>query len=125
MRKLLFVLVALFSFLSLSCEIGLGAAVDTDPPVLTIKNPPVASIIRDDFAITGTYSDDGKIADISVEIIRTDGKGESYTYNGIITQTKKNKSEGKYLIEIPAKTEAVTDGEYQVQPSKLIILLLL
>lgn len=113
MRKLLFVLVALFSFLSLSCEIGLGAAVDTDPPVLTIKNPPVASIIRDDFAITGTYSDDGKIADISVEIIRTDGKGESYAYNGIITQTKKNKSEGKYLIEIPAKTEAVTDGEYQ------------
>ena len=74
MRRLLLALVALFSILSISCEIGLGASVDTDPPSLSIKNPPVDAVIRDDFAISGIWSDDGTIASVSVELSRTDGK---------------------------------------------------
>ena len=113
MRRLLLALVALFSILSISCEIGLGASVDTDPPSLSIKNPPVDAVIRDDFAISGTWSDDGTIASVSVELSRTDGKGETLKYAGTFVKTPKKIGEGTWTAEIPAKTKLITDGTYQ------------
>ena len=55
-------------FNSCDIDIGLGAAIDTEVPLLTIENPPTSSIIRDDFFITGTYSDDGVISSIKGEL---------------------------------------------------------
>ena len=60
-----FVAVLLFSVIS--CEIGLGSAVDTQPPSVSISYPPSLSVIRDEFLFAGTWSDDQKVEDIFVE----------------------------------------------------------
>ena len=63
----------IFSLFS-SCEVGLGASVDTEAPEITIENPPVGAVIRDVFALSGHWNDDGAISGISVTLKRTDGK---------------------------------------------------
>ena len=68
-----FILVFLVSIIS--CEVGLGSAVDTEAPKLSIESPIVDSVIRDKFAIKGTWSDDGSIDSIVAELKRTDGYG--------------------------------------------------
>ena len=57
-----------------SCEVGLGSSVDTEAPEITIVSPSVGSIIRDKFALSGRWGDDGSVADIWVTLKRTDGK---------------------------------------------------
>ena len=84
MRKFAIALLMILSIISVSCQIGLGAAVDTEPPALTIQNPPIDSVIRDDFAIVGTYSDDGKIESVVAQVERTDGSGYSETFTGVL-----------------------------------------
>ena len=59
MKKIAIALLTIISIFTISCEIGLGASVDTEPPALTIQTPQVDSIIRDDFAISGTWTDEG------------------------------------------------------------------
>ena len=56
----------IISLLSCDVEIGLGASVDTRAPELVIKNPPAGAVIRDVFAISGTCSDDGIIASVTM-----------------------------------------------------------
>ena len=61
MRKKIFrflFAISIVIFSITSCEVGMGSAVDTIPPDLEIKSPESASIIRDTFAIKGTWSDD-------------------------------------------------------------------
>ena len=54
-----------------SCEVGLGGAVDIQPPALSITSPGVDSVIRDNFILEGTCSDDGKIASITATLTPT------------------------------------------------------
>ena len=62
MKKLRIILLSIFSILlTISCEIGLGSSVDTEAPALYILNPPVDSIIRDSFLLSGSYTDDGTV----------------------------------------------------------------
>ncbi len=113
MKKIAIALLTILSIISVSCQIGLGAAVDTEPPALTIQNPPIDSVIRDDFAIVGTYSDDGKIESVVAQVERTDGSGYSETFTGVLNGKIKARTEGTYTIVIPAKTSKITDGSYQ------------
>lgn len=113
MKKIAFALLTIFSIFAISCEIGLGASVDTDPPSLTISNPPVDAIIRDDFAISGTWSDDGTIGSISVELSRTDGNGEKLTFTGTFAEDSRKGGSGTWAADIPAKTTSIIDGTYQ------------
>ena len=113
MKKIAFALLTIFSLFVISCEIGLGASVDTDPPSLTISNPPVDSIIRDDFAISGTWTDDGSIGSISVELSRTDGNGEKLSFSGTFAEDSRKGGSGTWSAGIPAKSTSITDGTYQ------------
>ena len=61
-----FILVFLVSIIS--CEIGLGSAVDTQPPSVSISYPPSLSVIRDSFVFAGNWSDDRSIEGIYVEV---------------------------------------------------------
>ena len=65
-----------------SCEVGLGSSVDTEAPEITIVSPSVGSIIRDKFALSGRWGDDGSVADIWVTLKRTDGKTGEWTISG-------------------------------------------
>lgn len=113
MKKIAFALLTIFSIFAISCEIGLGASVDTDPPSLTISNPPVDAIIRDDFAISGTWTDDGTIGSIAVELSRTDGNGDKLSYTGTFAEDSRKGGSGTWSAEIPAKSTSITDGTYQ------------
>lgn len=113
MKKIAFALLTIFSLFVISCEIGLGASVDTDPPSLNISNPPVDAIIRDDFALSGTWTDDGTIGSISVELSRTDGNGEKLSYTGTFAEDSRKGGSGTWSAGIPAKSTSITDGTYQ------------
>ena len=93
-----------------ACEIGLGPSVDTDPPVLTIENPPVDAIVRDVFAIQGSWEDDGAIASVTVTLKRPDGFGSEMSYEAEITETEEK---GIWYAVINPFTEGVLDGTYE------------
>lgn len=113
MKKIALTLLTIFSIFAISCEIGLGASVDTDPPSLNIANPPVDSIIRDDFAISGTWADDGYIDSISIKLERTDGNGSAFNYNAEFVVSEGKINEGTWKAVIKPVTEKVLDGPYQ------------
>lgn len=113
MRKFAIALLMILSIISVSCQIGLGAAVDTEPPKLAIENPPVDAIIRDNFALSGTWSDDGKIASITAKLTRTDGNGSEYEYTGTFTEALIKRGSGTWKIEVPVLEDSVIDGTYQ------------
>ena len=72
-----FCLIALIPITAfISCEVGLGAAVDVESPVVEITTPPTASVIRDKFAIAGNWSDDGSIKDLDV-VLRNTGTNKA------------------------------------------------
>lgn len=113
MKKFAFALLTIFSLFVISCEIGLGASVDTDPPSLTISNPPVDAIIRDDFALSGTWTDDGSIDSISIKLERTDGNGSAFNYNADFVVSEGKINEGTWRAVIKPVSEKVLDGPYQ------------
>ena len=51
----------IFALSLTACQVGLGAAVDTQPPVVDIQLPAANSIIRDKFTMSGNWSDDVKL----------------------------------------------------------------
>ncbi len=113
MRKLLIAFLVVFSLFAISCEIGLGSAVDTEPPAIEISIPPVDSVIRDNFAIGGTWSDDGVIGSISVKLSRTDGKGEPLTLTGEFVEDEQNRGTGTWSTPVSISENNVLDGTYQ------------
>ncbi len=58
----------IISVFTISCEIGLGAAVDTMAPTLSIDYPPTNAIIRDTFVISGSCGDDDTVAEVQVSL---------------------------------------------------------
>ena len=84
-----FLLVSLFIS---SCEIGLGEAVDTQTPTISIEYPEISSIIRDSFILKGSCSDDYGLAKVTVDVYRTDtGSKESIgSYEADISADQKS-----------------------------------
>ncbi len=118
MKKIALTLLTIFSLFVISCEIGLGASVDTDAPSLDIQNPPVDSIIRDTFAISGTWADDGNIADVTVTLRRTDiNNSDSKNIKGTLAGDIRLGGSGTWSAEIvPVAedgTKLISDGSYQ------------
>lgn len=100
---------------TISCEIGLGAYVDTEAPSLEISNPPADAVIRDNFAITGTWKDDGTISKVTVDMVRLDNKTTySFTGNSELsgTDAKKYKN-GSWKVVITPELSKIIDGNYE------------
>ena len=104
-----------FSFFSVfsSCEVGLGGAVDVQPPSITIQYPKVDSVIRDVFAIGGTWSDDGTIMSLVVTLNRTDGKGTAKEIHGECTFDESVEGGGTWKAIIDYSELELIDGTYQ------------
>ena len=111
MKKITIALLALISLFTISCEIGLGAAVDTEPPSIEIQTPPVDSVIRDKFAIAGTWSDDGSIDYVKIKLDRTDGYTGSFEYAAEVKTEAVGK--GSWTAVIDPVSDKVIDGSYQ------------
>ncbi len=126
MKKLLrktssvFVFALCFTFLfSLftACEIGLGSAVDTQAPGLAIDSPKVDSVIRDVFAITGRWSDDGTIKSIRVILKRTDGTVSTKETDAVWEQDPLLPGTGTWKAIIDYQEMDIMDGTYQATVS--------
>ena len=67
-----------------ACEVGLGEAVDTSSPNVSITYPPASSTIRDSFVLSGICEDDKGVSSVKVSITNTD-EGKSYgTYDASV-----------------------------------------
>ena len=107
----------LFSFLiTSSCEIGLGAAVDTLVPTISIDSPAADSTIRDSFSFRGTWSDDGAIMGVSVTLnsINTDGTTKPVAAkNGTVAYAQVLGQQNTWVCEINPGEDGIKDGNYE------------
>ncbi len=102
------VLSVLALFLTMSCNIGLGEAVDTQEPKIDISYPPISAVVRDDFVLGGNWSDDGSISSINITVKQADTKETKFTTNAQISAEEKT-----WKAEIPV--ENLLDGTYEIQ----------
>ena len=93
----------LLAFVSvISCEVGLGASVDTQAPTVSVTYPPANSVIRDTFTLAGACSDDKDLASVTVTLTDTDTKVLAGTYTAELAADKQSWS--------LALNNAVSDG---------------
>lgn len=96
-----------------SCEVGLGAAVDVEAPTLVIESPKTSVIIRDAFAISGTWKDDGNIDELTV-VLRDTTTDKKTSYTGTVVQNPESEeAEGSWSVIIDPVTEDIVDGSYE------------
>ena len=115
-------------FTSCDIDIGLGSAVDVEPPTLYIENPPASKIIRDAFPISGTFSDDGSISAITVELTNTETQvkypkidgtwGKENTWSATVDPIKLKIPDGKYEATITIRDNG---GHHSVSTRSFII----
>lgn len=90
-----------FAYALLSCDVGLGAAVDTQAPTLNVTYPATLSTVRGQFVFGGTCADDQKVTSVTV-IARNSELGNYGPYAATIAEDAKSwtfsfnkKAEGK------------------------------
>ena len=112
-----FCLIALGSIATfISCEVGLGSAVDVESPDLNITTPPTSSVIRQAFAIAGDWSDDGSIKSLDVTLKNTGTKKEYELKDGVVTQdleTKDFKGTWNIIVDPFDQKNPLPDGSYE------------
>lgn len=103
-------LVSIFEFIS--CEVGLGSSVDTEPPKVSITYPPAMSVICGKFTLAGTCSDDQGVKVISISVVDSEGKSISgYGINDIAPN--KNGKTWSVDVNIPVSNVfPLEDGKY-------------
>ena len=80
--------IPLLMVLFTNCELGLGEAVDTTAPTISIKYPPAASIIRGTFVLAGECDDDKHVTTVKVTVQDT-GTGDVFgPFNATVDKKK-------------------------------------
>ena len=54
-----------------SCEVGLGASVDTQPPTVDIQEPAADFIVREKFTMKGNCADEQGLQSVTVTLRNT------------------------------------------------------
>ena len=80
------------------------------------------TIVRGDFAVSGTWSDDGSIAEVKVKLTRTDGKGSPVEGGGKGTWSAPRRGEPhpRTYVLTPGSRHQSTDNAKARQKSKKI-----
>lgn len=76
-KFILAVVSVVFAYALLSCDVGLGAAVDTQAPTLNVTYPATLSTVRGQFVFGGTCADDQKVTSVTVSAYNSE-LGKSY-----------------------------------------------
>ena len=110
------ILFALLSeFIFFSCEVGLGEAVDTEAPKLTIDYPEAKAIVRDGFVLAGTCSDDIAVTKVVVSILDEENKTVTgYDFKQPVVETT---IEEKQFWSVTLN-EQLQDGTYPLKDGK-------
>lgn len=80
--KIVFIFLSCCAFAGLlfaACDVGLGEAVDTQPPVVEITYPPVDSVIMEAFQMSGTCSDETSLASINLKFQDINDSSNTYS----------------------------------------------
>lgn len=113
--KFIFFLMLLSEFIFFSCEVGLGEAVDTEAPKLTIDYPEAKAIVRDGFVLAGTCSDDIAVTKVVVSILDEENKTvTSYDFKQPVVETT---IEEKQFWSVTLN-EQLQDGTYPLKDGK-------
>ena len=113
--KFIFFLMLLSEFIFFSCEVGLGEAVDTEAPKLTIDYPEAKAIVRDGFVLAGTCSDDIAVTKVVVSILDEENKTVSgYDFKQPVVETT---IEEKQFWSVTLN-EQLQDGTYPLKDGK-------
>lgn len=111
------VVLTVFCGIFLSCEVGLGDSIDTKVPTVEINSPSADYIVRDEFTISGTWSDDGELKDIDIVLTNTSTK-KKYPENDSFKATiikEGGKDGGNWTCKInPLSESKIPDGSYEV-----------
>ena len=102
-----------------SCEIGMGAAVDTANPIVEITYPPKNAIVRESFVVAGNCDDDLSIEGVSVTIQNAATKDSYGPYTATLAEDKKSwavsinqKNTNQYSLYDSYKKWELPDGSY-------------
>lgn len=109
LNNLFIVILSLVAVVFFSCQIGLGAQVDTASPEIAITYPSASSVISDWFYIKGSCSDDLGVESVNVNIVNTD-TGISYSYSANIASDGKSWITDKLNVESEEGSFAIPDG---------------
>ncbi|MBR1638660.1 MAG: hypothetical protein IJ688_04665 [Treponema sp.] len=111
---ILFSLTVFFAIIFFStCEIGLGAAVDTEAPDIAITGPEAGAVIRDSFNFYGTWSDDGEINSITFTLKDIETNKTLGPYPAEVAVLSVGNGTWSYIIE----KDEFADGSYDVTVS--------
>ena len=102
-----------------NCELGLGEAVDTTAPTISIKYPPAASTIRGTFVLAGDCDDDKHVTSVKVTLQDT-GTGTNYgPFEASVDKKKWQIELNNYdaTNEVYSKTNGweFPDGKYSIE----------
>ena len=116
---ILFFVCAITSFVIMgggmtSCEVGLGASVDTQPPTVDVQVPSADFIVRDIFTMKGNCSDEQGLQSITVTL-RNSQTGEFYPKTETPYEAKINKEQTEWecVVDPFAEGNKIPDGSYE------------
>ncbi len=109
-RSFLLAALAVFGVIFSSCEIGLGGAVDTEPPVVTFDAPEPDSRVRGAFTASGEWSDDVGLASIKLDLKNISTSASYGPFDAM--QNKENELKGTWTCTINPSEASISDGTY-------------
>ena len=115
----LFFLCAITSFVVMgggmtSCEVGLGASVDTQPPTVDIQEPSADFIVREKFTMKGNCADEQGLQSVTVTLRNTQ-TAEYYpkTETPYEATINKEQTEWECVVDPFAEGNKIPDGSYE------------
>ena len=97
-----------------SCEVGLGASVDTQPPTVEIQSPAADFIVRDVFTMKGLCSDEQGLKSITVTLRNTQTSEYYPTSDAPFTAIiNKEQTEWECVINPFDEANKIPDGSYE------------
>lgn len=99
-----------------SCEIGLGAQVDVEPPSVSLLSPNENARTRKTITFSGEWNDDLEVKEVSVLFKKTnDEKVQFGPYNAILSYSKADdKTSGLWECSVDPLSVKIPDGTYSI-----------
>lgn len=106
--SILVLIPALFS----ACDVGLGEAVDTEKPTVSIEYPSNNVVIKEDFVISGKCHDDTSIK--SVKVLFQNTSRSEFSFDAVLSEDKNSWSAKINEFSSEKKRYPLADGSYSV-----------
>ena len=106
--SILVIIPALFS----ACDVGLGEAVDTEKPTVSIGYPSNNVVIKEDFVISGKCHDDTSIK--SVKVLFQNTSRSEFSFDAVLSEDKNSWSAKINEFDSEKKRYPLADGSYSV-----------